>query len=105
MLVKIEVSVSQSCSTLVTPWAVARQAPLSMEFSRQEYWSGLSFPSPEDLPNPSLGIEPKCASLLADSLLSAIYINKYNRSNSFANISVTKYERAFFEGIILSKDL
>ena len=40
----------------VTPWTVAFQAPLSMEFSRQEYWSGLTFPSPGYLPNP--GIEP-----------------------------------------------
>ena len=40
----------------VTPWTVAYQAPLSMGFSRQEYWSGLPFPSPGDLPNP--GIEP-----------------------------------------------
>ena len=40
----------------VTPWTVAYHAPLSMGFSRQEYWSGLPFPSPEDLPN--LGIEP-----------------------------------------------
>ena len=39
-----------------TPWTVAYQAPLSMGFSRQEYWSGLSFSSPGDLPNP--GIEP-----------------------------------------------
>ena len=39
-----------------TPWTVARQAPLSMEFSRQEYWSGLPFPIPGDLPNP--GIKP-----------------------------------------------
>ena len=39
-----------------TPWTVARQAPLSMGFTRQEYWSGLPFPSPGDLPNP--GIEP-----------------------------------------------
>ena len=37
-------------SVSVTPWTVARQAPLSMEFSRQEYWSGLPFPSPRDLP-------------------------------------------------------
>ena len=45
------------CSeTLVTPWTVARQAPLSMEFPRQEYWSGLTFPPPGDLPDP--GIEP-----------------------------------------------
>ena len=40
----------------VTPWTVAHQAPLSMEFSRQEYWSRLPFPSPGDLPNPR--IEP-----------------------------------------------
>ena len=40
----------------VTPWAIARQAPLSMGFSRQECWSGFPFPSPGDLPNP--GIEP-----------------------------------------------
>ena len=40
----------------VTPWTVARQAPLHVEFSRQKYWSGLPFPSPGDLPDP--GIEP-----------------------------------------------
>ena len=40
----------------VTPWTVARQAPLSMGFSRQEYWSGLPCPPPGDLPDP--GIEP-----------------------------------------------
>ena len=40
----------------VTPWTVARQAPLSMEFSRQEYWMGLPFPSPRDLPDP--GTDP-----------------------------------------------
>ena len=40
----------------VTPWTVACQAPLSMEFSRQEHWSGLPFPSPRDLPNS--GMEP-----------------------------------------------
>ena len=39
-----------------TPWTAAHQAPLSMGFPRQEYWSGLPFPSPEDLPDP--GIEP-----------------------------------------------
>ena len=41
---------------IVTPWTVAYQAPLSMELSRQEYWSGLTFPTPGDLPNP--GIKP-----------------------------------------------
>ena len=51
-----------------TPWMVADQAPPSMEFSRQEYWSGLPFPSPGDLPNP--GIEPGSPELRADALLS-----------------------------------
>ena len=49
-----------------TPWTVARQAPLSMGFSKQEYWSGLPFPSPGDLPNP--GIKPRSPAWKADSL-------------------------------------
>ena len=58
-----------SCVCLfVTPWTVACQAPLSMGFSRQEYWSGLPFPSPEDLPDQ--GIEPESPALQADSLTS-----------------------------------
>ena len=48
--------VAQSCPAFCDPRTVACQAPPSMGFSRQEYWSGLSFPSPEDLPDP--GIEP-----------------------------------------------
>ena len=51
----------------VTPLTVAYQAPPSMEFSRQEYWSGLPFPSPGDLPDP--GIEPRSPALQADTLL------------------------------------
>ena len=42
--------VAKSCPTLVMPWTIAHQAPLSMVFPMQEYWSGLPFPSPEDLP-------------------------------------------------------
>ena len=41
-------------SDSATPWTVACQAPLSMQFSRQEYWSGLPFPSPRDLPDPEI---------------------------------------------------
>ena len=48
------------------PWTVAYQAPQSVEFSRQEYWSGLPFPSPGDPPNP--GIEPGSPTLQADAL-------------------------------------
>ena len=52
--------------TLATQWTIACQAPPSMGFSRQEYWSGLPFPSLEDLPD--LGIEPRSPALQADSL-------------------------------------
>ena len=52
----------------MTPGTVAYQAPLSMGFSRQEYWSGLSFPSPGDLPNS--GIKPSSPALEADALTS-----------------------------------
>ena len=51
-----------------TPWTVAHQALPSMGFSRQEYWSGLPFPSPGDLPDP--GIEPRSPTLQADALTS-----------------------------------
>ena len=54
---------------LATPWIVARQGPLSMELSRQEYWSGEPFLSPGDLPNP--GIEPRSPALQGDSLPSS----------------------------------
>ena len=54
----------------VTLWTVAYQAPPSMGFSRQEYWLGLPFPSPEDLPDP--GIKPRSPALEADTLTSEI---------------------------------
>ena len=63
--------VTQSCLTLATPWTVAHEDPLSMEFSRQEYWSGLPFPSPGDLQSP--GIKPGSPALQADSLLTELY--------------------------------
>ena len=67
--VKSESEVAQSCLILCNPWTVAHQAPPSMGFSRQEYWSGLPFPSPGDLPDP--GIEPTSPTLQADALTSA----------------------------------
>ena len=64
-----------------TPWTVAYQASPSMGFSRQEYWSGLPFPSPGDLPNP--GIEPRSPAMYADALPSeppekSFFIEKTN---------------------------
>ena len=53
-----------------TPWTVASQAPPFMGFSRQEYWSGLPFPSPGDLPDP--GIKPRSPAFQADTLTSEL---------------------------------
>ena len=64
------VSPSVVSDSFVTPWTVAHQASLSMEFSRQEYLSGLPFPSPGDLPNS--GIKPGSPALQADSLPSEL---------------------------------
>ena len=63
-----ESEVTQSCWLFVTPRTVAHQAPPSMGFSRQDYWSGLPFPSPGDLPDP--GIEPGSPNFPADALTS-----------------------------------
>ena len=55
-LLKVKVKSLSHVLLFAAPWTVAHQAPLFMGFSRQEYWSGLPFPSPGDLPNP--GIKP-----------------------------------------------
>ena len=65
---KVKVKSLSRVQLFVTPWTLARQAPSSIGFSRQEYWSGLPFPSPGDLPNP--GIEPRSPTLQADVLTS-----------------------------------
>ena len=66
--VKVKVKSLSRVRVFETQWTVAHQAPLSMGFSRQEYWSGLPFPSPGDLPDP--GIEPGSPALQADILTS-----------------------------------
>ena len=63
---KVKVKSLSPVRLYATPWTAAYQAPPSMRFSRQEYWSGLPFPSPGNLPNP--GIEPRSPALQADSL-------------------------------------
>ena len=66
-----------SCIQLfATPWIIAHQAPLTMEFSRQEYWSGLPFPTPRDLPKP--GIEPVS---LASPTLAGRFFNDFTVMN------------------------
>ena len=66
MLVFLNVLSLLSVQLFVTPWTIAHKALLSMGFPRQEYWSGLPFPSPGYIPNPR--IEPGCPALQADAL-------------------------------------
>ena len=67
--ISVKVKLLSCVRLFATPWThVAHQAPPSMGFSRQEYWNGLPFPPPEDLPDP--GIEPRSPSLQADTLTS-----------------------------------
>ena len=63
---EVKVKLLSHARLFATPWTVAYQAPPSMGFSRQEYWSGLPFPSLGDLPNP--GLEPGSPTLQADAL-------------------------------------
>ena len=89
--------VTQSYPALVTPQTVACQAPLSMRFSRQQYWGGLPFPSPEDLPDP--GIEPRSPALQVDkdfilkvgSRESPNPLQKRNHINGIQTYSVETY--------------
>ena len=66
--VKVKVKPLSRVRLYVTPWTVAHQAPPFMGFSRQEYWSGLPFPSPGHLPDPGIG--PRSPALQADALTS-----------------------------------
>ena len=80
--------VAKSCPTLATPWTVAHQAPLSMGLSRQEYWSGLPFSSPGDLPNPQ--IEPGSPALQAESLTTELLTTDcYSQKNLKATNNIS----------------
>ena len=74
--VKVKMKSLSRVQLFATPWTVAHQALPSMGFSRQEYWSGLPFPSPGDLPNP--GIKPRSPALQADALTSEPPRKPYN---------------------------
>ena len=91
----------------MTPWTVTHQAPLSMGFPRQEYWSGLPFPSPGDLPDPE--IKPRSPALQAGSLQSESPIHirgfpdrsvgKESACNARDSSSIPGLERSAGEGI------
>ena len=70
IMVKVKVKSLSGVRLFATLWTIVHQAPQFMGFSRQEYWSGLPFPSPGDLPDP--GIEPRSSTLWADALTSEL---------------------------------
>ena len=89
--------VAKSCLNLCNPWTIACLAPLSMGFPKQEYWSGLPFPSPMDLPDP--GIEPIFPAWQVDSLilshLESPYHMTYCLLNSYFILSFTAMPNIF----------
>ena len=86
-----------------TPWAIAYQAPPSMEFSSQEYCSGLPFPSPGDLPDP--GIEPWSPALQADALLSEPPGKLWSSRSLKQCKGKLKTDKTYFQYMYLTKDL
>ena len=84
-------SVASVMSDSVTLWTVALQAPLSMGFPRQEYWSGLPIPSPGDLPNP--GIEPRIPALQENSLPTI--------RDSKLSLPINKFVLTFIVGMVI----
>ena len=69
-------------SNSVTPWTIARWAPLCMEFSRQEYWSGLPFPTPGDLPNPEIEPMSVVSPVLAGRFFTMSHLEAYTQTQS-----------------------
>ena len=85
---------SLSCVQLfATPWTVVYQAPLSMGFSRQEYWSRLPFPSPGDLPNPE--IKPGSPALQVDCLQSELPRKPLYRCKHYSAASIQQEKFCF----------
>ena len=93
---------NKSCLTLVTPWTVACQSPLSLGFPRQEYWSGLPFPSPENLSDQ--GLNPRLLHQQADSLLlrhqespdityNSVLNSKIKKSSLYINGEILTFNR------------
>ena len=76
--------VAKSCPTLATPWTVAHKAPLSMGSPRQEYWNGLLFPSPGNLPNP--GIKSGSPALQVNSVLTETPEKRFQYLCSWVNV-------------------
>ena len=83
----------QPCLTLCNLWTVAFQAPLSMGFSRQEHWSGLPFPSPEDLTNP--GTEP--TSFMSPAVAGSFFTTSATWTTAQNSISIEKERNKYYD--------
>ena len=92
MLTSESVKLLSRVRLFAIPWTVTYQAPPSMEFSRQQCWSGLPFPSPRDLPDP--GVEPMSPALQADALLSEL-TGKALLITNLEEIIESKYQELF----------
>ena len=86
-------SAASVVSDSLTPWTIAHQAPLLMGFSKQEYWSGLPFPSPGDLPNP--GMEPM--SLMSPALAGDIRF--FTTSTTWEIHAYSKHDNLILKGL------
>ena len=97
---KWKVKLLSRVQLFATPWTVAYQAPQSMEFSRQEYWSGLPFPSPQDLPDP--GIKPESPTLRAVALPFEPPGKRFQRysSSNFLNFNSFLFLRGTIPSVI-----
>ena len=77
------------CPTFVTLWTITHQAPLSMGFSRQEYWSGLPFPPPGNLPDPA--INPRALVSQENSLLLSLQGSQFRKSSEYSFRLVSQF--------------
>ena len=93
---KVKVKLLSCVQLFATPWTVANQALQSMEFSRQEYWSGLPFPSLGDLPDPV--IKPGSPALQADRRHQGNYLNHY--LNYWATREIPDFRRGVLMKVI-----
>ena len=89
---KVKVKSFSHVRLLATPWTVAHQAPPSMGFSRQEYWNGLPFPSPGDLPDPGIKSMASMAPALAGGFFTTELLGK---PLSIQILDVTKFQNLY----------
>ena len=99
--VKVKVKSLSHVRLFGTPWTIAYQAPPSMEFSRQEYWSGWPFPSPRDLSNP--GIKPRSPTLQPENLPSEPPMGSQEAVKIVQQVSFTQFPQMITSSISVTQ--